>query len=100
MQVADLIPQFTDGIVKSRLLNIGYLHLVESCMSGSNDCNGNEQFDFAYKLWDGPLLVAGGIRLMKQESSSKESIRIEISWSCLAGTLLRTQALCLRLDRH
>ena len=36
------------------------MHLVESCASGSNDCNGNEQFDFSYKLWDGPLLVAGG----------------------------------------
>jgi NADPH2 dehydrogenase len=60
MRMADPIPQFTDVIVKARRSNIGYLHLVESRISGSDDYEGHEQLDFAYKLWDGPLLIAGG----------------------------------------
>jgi NADPH2 dehydrogenase len=60
MRMADPIPQFTDIIVKAGRSHIGYLHLVESRISGSDDYEGHEQLDFAYKLWDGPLLVAGG----------------------------------------
>ncbi|KAF2476210.1 putative N-ethylmaleimide reductase [Lindgomyces ingoldianus] len=60
MRMADPIPQFTDIIVKARRSDIEYLHLVESRISGSDDYEGHEQLDFAYKLWDGPLLVAGG----------------------------------------
>ena len=60
MRMADPIPQFTDIITKARRSNIAYLHLIESRMSGGDDYESHEQLDFAYKLWDGPLLVAGG----------------------------------------
>ncbi|KAF2818020.1 putative N-ethylmaleimide reductase [Mytilinidion resinicola] len=60
MRMADPIPQFTDVIAKARRSDIAYLHLVESRISGSDDYEGHEQLEFAYKLWDGPLLVAGG----------------------------------------
>jgi len=60
MRVADPVPQFSDIIIKARSLSIAYLHLVESRISGANDYNGHEQLDFAYKLWNSPLLVAGG----------------------------------------
>lgn len=60
MRMEDPIPQFVDVITKARRSNIAYLHLVESRISGANDYSGHEQLDFAYKLWDGPLLVAGG----------------------------------------
>lgn len=60
MRMADPIPQFSDIIVKARSSNIGYLHLVESRISGADDYEGHEQLDFAYNLWNGPLLVAGG----------------------------------------
>jgi NADPH2 dehydrogenase len=60
MRMTDPIPQFTDIIVKARRSDIVYLHLIESRMSGGDDYESHEQLDFAYKLWDGPLLVAGG----------------------------------------
>jgi NADPH2 dehydrogenase len=54
------IPQFTDVINKARKSAIAYLHLVESRICGSEDYNGQNKLDFAYNIWDGPLLVAGG----------------------------------------
>jgi NADPH2 dehydrogenase len=60
MKMADPIPQFTDVINKAKKLKLAYLHLIESRISGSDDYSGKETLDFAYKLWDGPLLVAGG----------------------------------------
>jgi NADPH2 dehydrogenase len=63
MRMENPIPQFTDIINKASQLNLAYLHLVESRISGADDHAGNERLDFAYKLWNGPLLVAGGYRL-------------------------------------
>ena len=62
MRMEDPIPQFMDIICKASNLNLAYLHLVESRISGSEDCGGNDQLDFAYKLWNGPILVAGGYK--------------------------------------
>ncbi|KPM35518.1 Chanoclavine-I aldehyde reductase [Neonectria ditissima] len=63
MRMQDPIPQFTDIIQKASKLDLAYLHLVESRMAGSDDCEGSERLDFAYKLWNGPILVAGGYKL-------------------------------------
>ena len=60
MRMDDPIPQFTDVINKVSQLNIAYLHLVESRISGSEDYDGHDRLDFAFKLWNRPLLVAGG----------------------------------------
>jgi NADPH2 dehydrogenase len=60
MGMKDPIPQFTDVINKANQSNIAYLHLIESRVSGSEDCAGQDRLDFAYNLWNGPLLVAGG----------------------------------------
>lgn len=60
MRMEDLIPQFTDAIKKAGQSDIAYLHLVESRISGSMDYDGNDRLDFAYNLWGGRLLVAGG----------------------------------------
>ncbi|KAI0487348.1 FMN-linked oxidoreductase [Xylaria cf. heliscus] len=62
MRMEDPIPQFTDVINKASQLNLAYLHLVESRVSGAADCESSERLDFAYKLWNGPLLVAGGYK--------------------------------------
>jgi NADPH2 dehydrogenase len=62
MRMEDPIPQFTDIINKASQLNLAYLHLVESRMSGAEDWEGNDRLDFAYKLWRGPILVAGGYK--------------------------------------
>ncbi|MCJ1309218.1 hypothetical protein MMC25_002875 [Agyrium rufum] len=63
MRMDDPIPQFTDLIKKASQSNIAYLHLVESRISGASDYEGHnsqDRLDFAYDLWNGPLLVAGG----------------------------------------
>ncbi|KAF5686298.1 NADPH2 dehydrogenase chain OYE2 [Fusarium circinatum] len=65
MRMKNPIPQFTDIINKASRLNLAYLHFIESRISGSQDCqdHGNEKLDFAYDLWKGPFLIAGGYKL-------------------------------------
>lgn len=63
MRMKNPIPQFADIIDKASQSNLAYLHLVESRVSGSEDYEGSERLDFAYKLWNGPFLVAGGYKL-------------------------------------
>ena len=60
MRMADPIPQFEDIIVAADEMQLAYLHLVESRISGAEDAIGTDKLDFAYKLWSGPLLIAGG----------------------------------------
>lgn len=62
MRMKDPIPQFSNVIEKAKQLNIAYLHLIESRVCGSGDSDSNERLDFAYKLWEGPLLLAGGYK--------------------------------------
>lgn len=65
MRMEDPIPQFTDIIKKIGNFNLAYLHLIESRVAGAEDSavqNQKESLDFAYKLWNGPLLVAGGFK--------------------------------------
>ena len=59
------IPQFTDIISKANQMKLAYLHLVESRISGAEDYRPgsfDDRLDFAYELWDGPILVAGGYK--------------------------------------
>ncbi|KAG7410924.1 Chanoclavine-I aldehyde reductase fgaOx3 [Fusarium oxysporum f. sp. rapae] len=69
MRTKDPIPQFTDIITKASRLNLVYLHLIESRISGSQDYqeHGSEKLDFAYDLWKGPFLIAGGYKLQEAE---------------------------------
>lgn len=62
MQMENPIPQFSDIIVKGSQLNLAYLHLTESRVSGAEDCENSQRIDFAFKLWNGPILVAGGYK--------------------------------------
>ncbi|KAL7959278.1 hypothetical protein V8C34DRAFT_313431 [Trichoderma compactum] len=63
MKMTDPVPQFSDIIGRASKLNLAYLHLVESRISGSEDYEGSETLDFAYELWDKPLLIAGGYKV-------------------------------------
>lgn len=65
MRMKNPIPQFTDIINRAQDLNLAYLHLIESRICGSVDdvSNGQERLDFAYDLWRGPLLIAGGYKI-------------------------------------
>lgn len=60
MRMEDLISQFSNIIIKASGAGIAYLHLVESRLSGALDWDNSERLDFAYKVWDKPLLIAGG----------------------------------------
>jgi NADPH2 dehydrogenase len=63
MKMKNPIPQFTDVISKASALNLAYLHMIESRVSGADDSDSSEPLDFAYKLWNNPILVAGGYTL-------------------------------------
>ncbi|KAL4786415.1 hypothetical protein BJX76DRAFT_365795 [Aspergillus varians] len=82
MGMENPLPQFTDIIAKASHLNLAYLHLVEARVSGGSDYGGNDRLDFAYKLWNGPLLVAGGYspldaqRLLDEEYPDKDIVVI------------------------
>lgn len=62
MRMADPVPQFSDVIEKLDRLNLSYLHLVEPRIAGNVDVESTETLDFAYDLWKGPLLIAGGYK--------------------------------------
>ncbi|KAI0377549.1 NADH:flavin oxidoreductase/NADH oxidase family protein-like protein [Hypomontagnella monticulosa] len=58
----DPITQFTDLLIKASQFNLAFLSLVESRVLGNADSDGTESLDFVYKLWNGPILVAGGYK--------------------------------------
>ncbi|KAH8688544.1 putative N-ethylmaleimide reductase [Ilyonectria robusta] len=80
MRMDDPIPQFTDIVNKASQFNLAYLHLVESRVSGSEDAKGDDRLDFAYDLWKGPILVAGGYnpaeaqKLVDEEHPDKDIV--------------------------
>ncbi|KAH7232190.1 uncharacterized protein BKA55DRAFT_580789 [Fusarium redolens] len=62
MRMKDPISQFADVIKKLKPLNLAYLHLIESRIAGNLDVEASDtdKLDFAIKIWDRPLLIAGG----------------------------------------
>ncbi|KAH7131720.1 putative N-ethylmaleimide reductase [Dactylonectria estremocensis] len=62
MRMANPISQFSDIIGKLAKLNLAYLHLVESRIAGNADVEADDKLTFAYNLWEGPILVAGGLK--------------------------------------
>ncbi|KAI1122968.1 NADH:flavin oxidoreductase/NADH oxidase family protein-like protein [Nemania abortiva] len=82
MRMDNPIPQFADIISKAGQLKLAYLHLVEARVTGSSDHESDERLDFAYELWSGPLLVAGGYdpvgarKLVDEEYPDKDIVII------------------------
>ncbi|KAK8110604.1 uncharacterized protein PG998_007061 [Apiospora kogelbergensis] len=81
MGMTDPIPQFSDLIHKARRRDLAYLHLVESRIAGPEDAeNAVGGLDFAYKIWDRPILVAGGYqaanaqKLVDEEHPDKDIV--------------------------
>ena len=62
MGMDDPIPQFTQFIKQLDPLQLAYLHLVESRISGNADVEQTEKLDFVIQAWNGPVLIAGGYR--------------------------------------
>jgi len=70
MKMDDPIPQFSDIITKINKFNISYIHLVESRVSGNADVEASEKLNFAFDIFQGPILVAGGF----QPNSAKKLV--------------------------
>lgn len=64
MKMADPVPQFSHVVRELKKLNIAYLHLVESRVSGNADVEGTEKINFLVDIWanQSPVLLAGGFR--------------------------------------
>ena len=66
MGMKDPVPQFEDVIGKINGLGLAYLHLVKTRIAGNKDVAGasdeEESLDFAVRLWDGPLMINGGLK--------------------------------------
>lgn len=64
MKMADPVPQFEHLNKELKKLNLGYLHLVESRISGNADVEATEKVDPFVKVWGktSPVLLAGGLK--------------------------------------
>lgn len=62
MKMDDPIPQFSYLAQQLQKLNLAYLHIVESRISGAGDIEGSEQVDFLVDIWapSGTVVLAGG----------------------------------------
>jgi NADPH2 dehydrogenase len=58
--MTDPVPQYSDIIRKANDLHLAYIHLIESRVKGGDDVVSSDKLDFAHKVFDGPVLVAGG----------------------------------------
>jgi NADPH2 dehydrogenase len=84
MRMSDPVPQFSDVIRKISGVGLAYLHLVQNRIAGNADVadSAEESLDFAVKLWDGPLLIAGGLtpeaarHLVDEEYKEKDVIAV------------------------
>ena len=80
MRMDKPIPQFSDIIQKLNKVGLAYLHLVESRIAGNADVEVSDQLQFAYDIWTGPFLIAGGFRpdsarrLVDEEQKSKKIV--------------------------
>lgn len=64
MKMQDPMPQFTHLTQELKKLNIAYLHLVESRISGNADIEATEKIDPLIDVWGktSPVLIAGGFK--------------------------------------
>ncbi|KAF2089859.1 FMN-linked oxidoreductase [Saccharata proteae CBS 121410] len=70
MRMENPIPQFTYMVENLKALDLAYLHLVESRVSGNADIESSDRLDFALQAWgkEKAVWIAGGL---KPESAKK-----------------------------
>ncbi|KAK7553435.1 NADPH dehydrogenase [Phyllosticta citricarpa] len=63
MRMVDPVPQFTHIIKGLKELNLAYLHLVESRVSGNAEVEASDRLDFALQAWgrEKAAFIAGGL---------------------------------------
>ncbi|EKG17496.1 NADH:flavin oxidoreductase/NADH oxidase [Macrophomina phaseolina MS6] len=80
MRMDEPVPQFSDVIQKLNKFGLAYLHLIESRIAGNADVEVTDKLQFAYDIWTGPFLIAGGFRpdsahrLVDEEQKSKNIV--------------------------
>lgn len=64
MKMADPVPQFSYLVEKLKEHSLGFLHLVESRISGNVDIEATEKLDFAVKIWGrtSRIVLASGFK--------------------------------------
>ncbi|RDW76951.1 hypothetical protein BP6252_05004 [Coleophoma cylindrospora] len=62
MKMKDPVPQFSFLTRELKKLDLAYIHIVESRISGAGDIEGDEQPDFLVEIWGktGAVILAGG----------------------------------------
>ena len=75
MKMADPLPQFSHLIAGLKDLDLAFLHLVESRISGSADNEATDKVDPLLKVWGttSPVLLAGGF----EPDSAKRAVEEE-----------------------
>lgn len=75
MKMADPVKQFSYLVEGLKELKLGYLHLVESRISGNADVEATEKVEPLMKIWGktSPVLLAGGF----QPDSAKRAVEKE-----------------------
>ncbi|KAK4098355.1 FMN-linked oxidoreductase [Parathielavia hyrcaniae] len=88
MRMKDPVPQFEDVIRKISGFGLAYLHLIRGRIAGNADTGDadGDSLDFAAKLWDGPLLIAGELApqsartLVDEEFKDKNVVAVFGRW--------------------
>ena len=75
MKMEDPVPQFSAVVRVLKELNLLYIHMVESRVSGNADVEATAKIDFALEIWgkEKPFLIAGGLK----PDSAKRAIEEE-----------------------
>lgn len=60
MRMEQPIPQFTDLVKKLNDINIGFLNIIESRVSGIDYTDGTEKVDWMWPLFNGTIISTGG----------------------------------------
>lgn len=81
MPDAEIIPQFGSLIKGLKDLDLAYVHLVESRVSGSADLEQTEKVDPLLEIWgtENPVLLAGGFKPDSAKNAMQEYAAYKIA---------------------
>jgi NADPH2 dehydrogenase len=98
--MADPIPQFSDLVKKLNNLNLAYLHMVESRVSGNADVEGYESLNPLYALYtSSPLLIAGGFEADSARKLVDEELKDRDVVVVFGRYFISTPDLVFRLEK-
>ncbi|KAJ4338588.1 hypothetical protein N0V87_003918 [Didymella glomerata] len=100
MKMEDPIPQFSDIIKKLNNLNLAYLHMVESRVSGNADVEGYDSLKPLYPLYtSSPLLIAGGFKAESARKLVNEDLKDRDVVVVFGRYFISTPDLVFRLEK-